>query len=562
MKKFFKLFVAILLSASSMSQVPQKFSYQAVVRGLNNELIANKQVSVRVSLLYGNETGGSVYVETHNPITNTNGLFSIIIGGGKIVSGNFSTIDWSNGSYFVKSEIDLNGGSNYSISSSSQLLSVPFALYAAKGPVGPKGDKGDIGPQGINGKDGVQGLKGDKGDIGPQGSPGVNGKDGNQGPKGDTGPIGPKGDKGDEGSFPLGIVKGEMKYWNGNSWQSIVPGISNQILTFCDSLPIWTKGGVCPGKIEALDCNKATINGTLTEAKVANGVTVSISYTGGNSGPYEEQTITSTGVTGLTATLKAGNLSEGNGSLEYTISGTPVISGKASFAVNIGRNSCVIDVAVNKPTSGYGSPITDEDGNSYITVYIGTQKWMGENLKTTKYNDGTEIPFVSGNSNWGNLTTGAWTYYNNLDVKNNPQYGKLYNWYSVSTTTNGNKNVCPIGWHIPSHSEWLILIKYLGGSTVAGGKMKEVGTNYFTGGKWKDPNSQATNTSLFTGIPGGARISDGSYVSFYTHGFWWSSTVENNPDSAIHCDLIWDSGNAIISAGNKKNGFSVRCLED
>ncbi len=561
MKNFFKLLVAMIVSASVMAQAPQRFSYQAVVRGLNSELIANKQVSVRISLLQGSETGNSVYVETHNPITNTNGLLSIIIGGGKIVSGNFSSIDWSNGSYFVKSEIDLNGGSNYSISSSSQLLSVPFALYAAKGPVGPKGDKGDIGPQGINGKEGVQGPKGDKGDVGPQGFPGVNGKDGTQGPKGDTGPIGPKGDKGDEGSFPHGIVKGEMKFWNGNSWQSIVPGISNQILTFCDSLPIWTKGGVCPGKIVTLDCSKANINGILTEAKVANGVTVSISYTGGNSGPYEEQTINSTGVTGLTATLKAGNLSEGNGSLEYTISGTPVISGIASFAINIGGYSCVIGVAVNNPTSGYGSPITDEEGNSYTTVYIGTQKWMGENLKTTKYNDGTEIPFVPGNSNWGNLSTGAWTYYNNLDVKNNPQYGKLYNWYAVSTTTNGNKNVCPTGWHIPSHSEWLVLIKYLGGSTVAGGKMKEVGTN-LAGAKWKSPNSQATNTSLFTGIPGGSRLSDGSYISFFTNGFWWSSTVDNNPDYAIHCDLEWDSGNAIISLGVKKNGFSVRCLED
>jgi uncharacterized protein (TIGR02145 family) len=283
-----------------------------------------------------------------------------------------------------------------------------------------------------------------------------------------------------------------------------------------------------------------------------------IDYTGGNGGPHNGQVVSSTGVTGLTATLQAGTFANGNGSLTYTITGTPSTGGTASFAMNIGGRTCTLTRIVAYPTSGYGSNITDVEGNSYKTVYIGTQQWMGENLKTSKYSDGTTIPNITDNTQWSNLTTGAWAYYNN-DVVNNTKYGKLYNWYAVSPITNGNKNICPTGWHVPTDAEWTILTDYLGGTSVAGGKMKEVGTT-----NWTSPNTSATNESLFTGLPGGYRNNNGfgNYTHINQNGFWWSSTEESNNEAATGRYLLYNLGATYSTYGLKRNGFSIRCLRD
>jgi uncharacterized protein (TIGR02145 family) len=203
-----------------------------------------------------------------------------------------------------------------------------------------------------------------------------------------------------------------------------------------------------------------------------------------------------------------------------------------------------------------GPNITDAEGNSYKTVTIGTQQWMAKNLKVSKYSDGTTIPNITDNNQWQNNTTGAWAYYNN-DAANNAKYGKLYNWYAVSKTTNGNKNVCPTGWHVPTDAEWTVLTDYLWGNSVAGGKMKEIGTN-----NWDSPNTRATNTSLFTGLPGGTRNYDsGGYGSIGGAGYWWSSTGSNT-DGAWGRNLGSFYGGADRYSYDKRYGFSVRCLRD
>ncbi len=201
------------------------------------------------------------------------------------------------------------------------------------------------------------------------------------------------------------------------------------------------------------------------------------------------------------------------------------------------------------------SIVSDIDGNTYKTVQIGTQVWMAENLKIAKYNDGTMIPNITDDNLWSNLTSGAWVYCNN-DASNNSKYGKLYNWYAVSPTTNENKNLCPRGWHVPTNAEWTVLIDYLGGASVAGGKMKEAGTK-----NWKTPNRDATNTSLFTGLPGGYRYSNGNYSDIGDGGDWWSST-EGNTDDAWYRTLYGTNGVAYRDGGYKRNGLSVRCLRD
>ena len=181
---------------------------------------------------------------------------------------------------------------------------------------------------------------------------------------------------------------------------------------------------------------------------------------------------------------------------------------------------------------------------------------MAENLKVSRYNDGTDIPNITNNIQWQKNTTGAWAYYNN-DVANNAKYGKLYNWYAVSPTTNGTKNVCPTGWHVPTDAEWRVLIDYyLVGDEIAGGKMKEVGIT-----SWNSPNTNATNTSLFSALPGGGRGNDGSYGIIGKVGTWWSST-ESGTGDAYSRYLYYNLGLADGNYDNKKNGLSVRCLRD
>ena len=196
MNKIFTVLSAVLISANLWAQAPQSFSYQAVVRGANNQLLVNQVIGMKVSILQGSETGTAVYAETHTPTSNANGLVSISIGAGKGLNGNFTTIDWSKGPYFIKTETDPTGGANYAFTSTSQLLSVPFALYAANSQPGPKGDKGE---QGLPGSAGTKGDKGDQGETGLQGQAGA------QGPKGDKGETGAQGPQGLPGANgPIG----------------------------------------------------------------------------------------------------------------------------------------------------------------------------------------------------------------------------------------------------------------------------------------------------------------------------------------------------------------------
>ena len=151
MKKLSTLLAAVLFTLSLLAQSPQKMSYQAVIRNNSNQLLANTSVGMRISILQGSANGSPVFVETHTTLTNANGLASLEIGNGTIVSGSFSAINWAGGPYFIKTETDPLGGTNYSISGSSELLSVPYALYSANSTPGPQGDPGAIGPQGPTG---------------------------------------------------------------------------------------------------------------------------------------------------------------------------------------------------------------------------------------------------------------------------------------------------------------------------------------------------------------------------------------------------------------------------
>lgn len=202
----------------------------------------------------------------------------------------------------------------------------------------------------------------------------------------------------------------------------------------------------------------------------------------------------------------------------------------------------------NNPTQT-PSTIADIDGNIYHTVSIGTQVWMVENLKTTKYRNGDPIPIFTDNNTWASLKSGAYCNYNN-DANNSIIYGRLYNWYSVSDS----RNIAPIGWHVATDTEWTTLISFLGGNG-AGGKLKESGTSH-----WQSPNTGATNETGFSALPGCYRYDNGTFLGFGC-GSWWTSTESQNWGAVGYTMFYLDSG---VDRGdwNKCDGLSVRCVKD
>jgi len=199
--------------------------------------------------------------------------------------------------------------------------------------------------------------------------------------------------------------------------------------------------------------------------------------------------------------------------------------------------------------------LKDIDGNVYKTVTIGTQVWMAENLKTTRYNDGTAIPLVTNFDTWSASTTDAYCWFNN-DSTNKEVYGALYNWYTVNT-----KKLCPAGWHVPADAEWTTMANYLEGENVTdskltGGKLKEKGTTH-----WKSPNTGATNESGFTALPGGYRSYNGSFNFIEISGYWWSST-EYSATNVYFWSIRYKYNLVYKYISDKPNGFSVRCLRD
>ena len=193
--------------------------------------------------------------------------------------------------------------------------------------------------------------------------------------------------------------------------------------------------------------------------------------------------------------------------------------------------------------------VKDIDGNVYKTVTIGTQTWMAENLKTTKFDDGTPIPLATDYDEWHALATPAYSWYeNNATSKNS--YGALYNWYSVNSG-----KLCPKGWHAPSDDEWTTLTNNFGTNDIAGGKLKETGTTH-----WQTPNGDATNEGGFTALPGGSRGSNGAFGDQGDFGYWWSSTGSNTTEAWYRIIGFLFEDVQRLSFGNKSSGYSVRCV--
>ena len=612
-----KLFVFTLLAGYFLlntylfAQSPEKLSYQAVIRNASNALISNQTVGMRISILQGSATGTVVYAETQTPATNINGLVSLEIGSGTQVSGSFVAINWAGGPYFIKTETDPAGGTAYSITATSQLLSVPFALYAktsgssTPGPQGPAGPQGVPGPQGAQGNSGPQGSQGPPGSTGPQGATGQAGQTGPTGPQGPAGAngktilsgnsnptagignngdfflntstntlFGPKaagawpasgvplvGPTGPQGPVGPGLTNGtfanQMMYWNGSAWTTLNPGLNNQALTMCNGVLTWTTGGNCPSNLPTI----VTV--------IPTSITNTTARSGGNISSDGGSNILSRGVCwdinpNPTISLNSKTIQgNGTGTFASTLTG-----------LNTNTTYFVRAYATNSNGTAYGNEIvfssslaslnvTDLDGFTYQTVKIGSQIWMNENLRVSKYRNGDTILTGLNNSSWQSTTVGAYEIYGNSYL-NNMIYGKLYNFYAVSDP----RGLCPTGWHIPSDQEWKDLesffniqsneINIIGGRGSVqniGGKLKSISS------VWTTPNSNAVNLVGFSALPGGSRGNSGT-SNLNSGGYWWCYSDPANPTLWYRYLAFSDARIFRYDSGNRTFGFSVRCIKD
>jgi len=509
MKRLFFVIMIALFSNLVFTQVPESFNYQAVVRNAAGEPVISQQVSFWFTIYKTSPGGTIVYSEKHSPTTNGFGLVTINIGNGTEKTGDFTTIDWGTDSYFLNVQIDPAGGTSYIEMGTTQLLSVPYAMHA---------------------KTAANYIEKDP-------KVGVN-------------------------------VTNYLSKWDG---------------TALVQSTIYDNGKVGIGTnspSENLHIKTTTTDGNIVlEVPDGDGY-----YLGYNSGEdYMAISVINGGTLYWeTLNLKSGNVGIGtnNPSARLDINGiikstgayftgtttvpTPVNPTDAATKAYVDALLQIINQLESQP-----GILKDVDGNLYTTIKIGTQAWMCENLKTTKYNNGTAIPLVTDNIAWSNLTTPGYCWYNNDEATYKATYGALYNWYTVNTG-----NLCPAGWHVPSDTEWTILENYLIangfnfdgtttgnkiGKSLASTTLWTLSSNTGAVGNTDYPSKR--NVTGFTALPGGLRINNGGFGQIGNYGQWWSTT-ENDDEIAWYCSMYYDNTGFYRNIAYKKYGLSIRCIKD
>lgn len=547
MRKFTTLILLMLLCATVVfGQAPEKFNYQAVVRNASDQLMTNASVGVRVSILQGSTSGSTVYVETQTVATNANGLMTLEIGGGNVQLGTFANINWANGPYFLKTETDPNGGSNYSVTSTQQLLSVPYALYAKEAGNSFSGDYNDLVnkpviptvPTNVSAftndagyitnadvptvPTNISQLVNDAGYVTAVGCEGISlcaiqdslaalrdtitllqaTLDALTNPSGESTPM--------VTTTVISYITQTSAYCGG-----VVTSMSDNPITargICwstDSQPTLsdahTNDGAGVGSFTGLMSNLTpnttyyarayatnslgtaygmavsfTTNDVVTMAELPSVITSPVTNIiqnhatcGGMVTSDGGAPVTERGVcwsTNGNPSVTGSHSSDGSGLGEFTsnIAGLTVNTTYyvRAYATNSAGTAYGEVISFTPGVSCPGTPtVTDYDGNTYNTVQIGTQCWMKENLKTTHYSNGDNIPL--GNGLLGSTTIGYY-YYPNNETTNKSFYGLLYNWTAVmngADTTNlvpsGVQGICPTGWHVPSDNEFVVLVDYL-----------------------------------------------------------------------------------------------------
>jgi len=520
MKKITILITIMVLCLTALfAQAPEKLTYQAVVRNAGNALVTNTQVGVRVSILQGSAAGNAVYVETLTATTNTNGLMTVEIGGGNAQQGVFADIDWANGPYFLKTETDPSGGSNYSVTSTQQLLSVPYALYAKEAGNSFSGDYNDL-TNAPAVPTSLSQLTNDAGFVTATGCEGVS--------------LCELHDSLTALRDTITLLQATVEALT-NPYIESTPMVTTTVVSYITQTSAYcggivtsmsndpvTERGICWGinpqpTISGTHTNEGAGVGSFTG--LMSGLTPNTTYyarayaTNSLGTAYGQQvTFTTNDVTAVAElptviTSPVTNIIQNHancGGMVTADGGAPVTergvcwstsanpsvtgqhssdgSGLGEFTSNVAGLTVnttyyVRAYATNSAGTAYGETlsftpgvscpgtptVTDYDGNTYNTVQIGAQCWMKENLKTRHYADGTIIPL-------GNLSssTVAYSYYPGGDTVNKALYGMLYNWKAAmnnaqhsNAVPSGVQGVCPTGWHLPSEAEFTILTSYL-----------------------------------------------------------------------------------------------------
>ena len=436
MKKIFLKLVFLFSTGIIIAQTPQAFKYQAIARDKAGNVLSNWEIGMRVSIIEGGHDGQAVYIETHQITSNIYGMINLVIGKGNVQKGAFNSISWGQSSHSIKIELDIDGGSNYKETGTSQLYAVPYALYAEQA--------GAILEQNTNKLTNHQQSSSKR----PQSNSGNR-----------TGTPNSK--------FPADT----SSYLNVN--------VGNVGIGTTD-----------PQEKLDVNGNVKTNHLVLTDT---NGVVWNFS-----AGPFGEQI------------------------------STPQYPGD----MNCGT-----------------SMVDERDGQVYPIVQIGIQCWLAKNMNIGDRIDGSENQTDNG--------TIEKYCYNNVEDSCDI-YGGLYQWDEAMQYSNdeGVQGICPTGWHVPSEYDWNILIGYLGGEDIAGGKLKEADTIH-----WDPPNVGATNESGFTALPGGIRLYNGGFVNLGYDACFWSS-MEINGSHAWRRHLYYNHDEVTRYGYDKTLGFSARCLKD
>lgn len=518
-------------------------SYQAVVRNANNELVVNQQVGVKISIIRTSPGSVAVYEERHQVATNSNGLFSLQIGTGTPAPGtDFTTISWGSDDYYLKSEIDVSGGQNYTIVGTEQLISVPYALFAGEAIYADSSNYEHL------------------------------------------------------SNRPAGINTGDLLYWDAqqNDWLIVPVGSAGQVLTLNpNGIPQWystifnqnTPPTIVTDTIFDITGRTAKVQATITDVGttdiIASGVCWSTTPNPSIGNSY------STDGTSI-------------GTFVSTING--LTSGTTFYARAYATNS--IGTRYGQPisftTPTHCGTVTDYDGNIYQTVYIGAQCWMKENLKTTHYSNGAAITKGESSTNSYYPHGSNKYYYIYDDSLTIPASGLLYSWGAVmngagssSNNPSGIQGICPSGWHVPSNAEWCEMENYIEpgidvncNSTGYRGSMakklakperwSDYQSNSFAPGYWYY-DTTGFNTSGFSAIPNGryeyyysSTLSNrtAKYENLNLNAYWWTCTLLDNTFAYYRSMEYSNSGinldNRRIPASTSVNyyAFAVRCVKN
>jgi hypothetical protein len=550
MKQFLYFFLYLIVAQSIFAQAPQKMSYQAIIRNTTNQLVVNQVVGMRISIIQGSQNGTAVYSETHSQTTNANGLLSLEVGTGTVQTGTFASINWVNGPYFIKTETDPLGGTNYTITGSSQLLSVPYAFYAENsgsstpGPRGPQGNPGIIANGTATGNttywDGSKWVLNSSNIFNNGSNIGIGTANPHPSAKLDVTST-------TQGFLPPRMTTAQRNAIINPAEGLIIYNITTNCLNIRSS-NVWnTFCGSIDGSISSLGCNSATLIGTFKKNQTVNNCYIILPYKGGNGGSYQGFTVNSSGI--------------------------------ASFNISIGGQSCVLstvnvlpldfECGVSTVTFNYkGSTVT------YGTIFNDSTKrcWLDRNLGAQQVPTSAVHQVGFGDLfQWGRGDDGHQDRNSSLSFdissSDSPGHNKFiidstrqhFNWRiplnpNAWQGVNGINNPCPTGFRVPTKSEFLQEINSWDIENINGGFNSKISKLKFTLNGYRAPGN----------IEG---LIAGEIYYTPTIGHYWTSTV--SPTSEIIKDYVYrseyvsiDGSGVATSSSLRSSGRAIRCIKD